>query len=164
MGDVQRYDGEIQNALQVYPQVPEAWLRAVIGAETSYNDVLQDTWEPNAGDFSYGPMQVLMSTARGLGYDVTPAELRSPAINILVGAALIASLLNTAGGHFERMYSAYNSGSADRYLSSDQVRSNVERALTWLGQFQTPAIAGAGLVLVAILGVLWVGPRLKSIL
>jgi soluble lytic murein transglycosylase-like protein len=171
MADLTRYDGPITDALSQYPAVPESWIRAVIGTETSYNDA-PVTWEPKANEYAYGPMQVLLSTAAGLGFNLTPDQLQDPETNILVGTALINSLLPAAGGDFKAMYSAYNSGSVSKYLTSSQVAANVNHALTWLdtvGGYVSAAAASAAatvgdvfgdsstLLWLGILGVLWYG-------
>lgn len=159
--DVARYDREVADAIAVYPTVPADWVKAVIGAESSFLDQDGDTWEPKVGGYAYGPMQVLLSTARGLGgalRNVTPEELRTPAIGILAGTGHLAQLIARYGYDFRRVYSAYNSGDPDRWSTSATVSGNVDRALGWLDQ------VGAGdalFWLMALLGVLVIVPAVK---
>lgn len=147
------YDSEIADAAAAYPDVPADWIRAFIGAETSFN-APPDTWEPKAHEYAYGPMQVLLSTARGLGFPVGAAGLRDSAMNIMAGTALIHSWIPVVGDNFDRAYSAYNSGDPDRYLSSTQVAANVARAREWLNR---SGVAGGAFpwIVAAIVGLWW---------
>lgn len=122
LGETSAYDDYIRNAAFLW-DVPEHWIRAVIETESS--------WRPNvhnAGD-GYGLMQVLLSTARGLGYDGPAEGLFDPRVNIELGTQLLGQLRAAYGDSFERVYSAYNSGRPDLYLTSRQVANNVNRAL-----------------------------------
>src|SRR5438034_7663401 len=86
-------------------QVPEAWIRAVIQTESSWNPSAHPS--PNDG---YGLMQVLRTTAIALGYTGVPEGLFDPQINIDLGTKLLAELRSTYGENAARVYSAYNSG------------------------------------------------------
>jgi soluble lytic murein transglycosylase-like protein len=124
--------------------IPLAWLKAVIGAETSFEIPAPNRWEPNVNGYAYGPMQILLSTAQQFYPGMTAAELELPDTNVDVGAAFIRYLMDRYGDDFQRVYSAYNSGRPDSWEASAQVRSNVERALTWLEQFVPAGIVEAG--------------------
>lgn len=168
MGDTTRYDPAVAAAVAQFTDVPFSWVKAVIGAESSFNDVAPQ-WAPLAGEYSYGPMQVLLSTAQGIGFQISADQLQDPTENILVGTAFISSLGET---DFSAMYSAYNSGSDLAYLSSSQVASNVQRALGWLQQFGGPTTnpnpsGGSGDVVfaVALVAAVWfLWPRRKAVL
>lgn len=134
MADTSVYDPIVAAAAAAFA-VPAEWIKAVIGAETSFSTPAPDTWESRAGEYSYGPMQVLLSTARRLGFPGTAANLADPAGNIPVGALDLASLRNRFGDDFRLVYSAYNSGDPNAWQTSAQVAANVQRALTWLNQF-----------------------------
>ncbi len=125
------YDGLIMSAAQAYA-VPFEWIKAIIGAESDFN--------PNAyrrepsGVASYGLMQILDKTAAGLGYTGDLAGLYDPAVNIDLGAKLLSQLRGAYGDDFRAVYSAYNSGSATKYLTNGTVATHVARAVSYLDQ------------------------------
>lgn len=147
------YDNLVEAAAAAHA-VPAAWIKAVIGAETSFAVPAPRRWEPKVNEYAYGPMQILLSTARGLGFGGTGADLEQPAINIDVGADYLSRIRGDYGNDFRRVYSAYNSGNPDRWLTSDQVRANVDRAMGWLGKFETGA-SGFGLLVILAAGAWW---------
>jgi soluble lytic murein transglycosylase-like protein len=114
--------------------VPEEWIKAVILTESSGNPQAY-RYEPKLQDASYGLMQLLYSTAKGLGYQGPAAGLYDPETNIKLGSRLLGQLKQRYGDSFPRVYSAYNSGRPDLYLSSTQVWNNVQRALNNLAQY-----------------------------
>lgn len=180
MTDTTRYDAAIDAARLRYPLVPEAWVKAVIGTESSFQNI-DRTWEGAVQEYSYGPMQVLESTAAALGID--RATLQTLYGSILAGTAYLAQLIGRYGLDFRAVYSAYNSGRPDGWSLSSQVRANVDRALGWLDQVNSDIYeAGAEIVgeledaaqsvaedplnpaitLIAIGGVLWVASRARK--
>jgi len=131
----ERFDEIISRAAERYG-VPFEWLKAIIGTESSFNPRAYRA-EPSIRDASYGLMQLLERTARALGFEGTMDELYDPEVNIMLGAKLIGEeLIPRCGATFESVYSAYNSGSCGKYLSSSEVARNVERAVVWLGQVE----------------------------
>lgn len=114
--------------------VPESWIKAVIMTESSGNPRAFRA-EPKINDGSYGLMQLLLRTARGLGFTGESAQLFDPDTNIRYGTQLLADLRRRFGANFQRVYSAYNSGNPDLYLTSAQVKLNVDRASGWLKTF-----------------------------
>ena len=150
------FDGLISAASGRY-SVPFTWIKAVIGTESNFDPQAYRA-EPRINDASYGLMQLLAGTARGLGYSGSINGLYDPATNINLGTKLLADLRGRYGADFRRVYSAYNSGSPDRWETSDQVRHNVERAEEWLLSVleEYPAAAAGGFGLVVAIGVgLW---------
>lgn len=144
--------------------IPFQWIKAVIGTESNFNPDAYRA-EPQINDASYGLMQILSRTARGLGFSGDPDDLFDPAINIELGSKLLAQLRRSYGEDFRRIYSAYNSGNPDRWETSSQVARNVNRALDWLSRVTaehpeavTIAASGAGLVLL-VLGLVWFAMR-----
>lgn len=111
--------------------VPFLWIKAIIGTESSFNPNAYRA-EPQINDASRGLMQVLEKTARGLGYAGPVEDLFNPAVSIDLGTRLLKDLMERYGTDFREIYSAYNSGSPTRYLTSSQVATNVQRAVTWL--------------------------------
>ncbi len=81
--------------------------RGVLHAE-GWRPGLPPTWEPNVEEYSYGPMQILGSTARGEGYTGPLPALNTPAVGMRYGVRYLARQL--------RRYpvceavSAYNAG------------------------------------------------------
>lgn len=153
------YDDLIEEAANTY-RVPFAWVKAVIGTESGFDPKAYRA-EPAISDASYGLMQILYSTARSLGYSGTPEGLFDPRTNIMLGTKYIAQLIERWGMDFKRVYSAYNSGNPDKYLTSAQVARNVNRAVEWLNLVMGvtgPGAGGAGalaVVLAAGLYYLW---------
>lgn len=144
MQDLGFYD-EMAARSAVRYGVPLAYIKAVIGAETSFEvPAPPPTWEPAVGDYSYGAMRILLSTARQFFPSMTAAELQFPEANVEAGAAYIRNLMDRYGDDFQSVYSAYNSGNPDRWKTSDQVRANVTRAVSWLRRFLTDGIDAAG--------------------
>jgi len=145
--------------------VPFAWIKAIIGAESDFNpDAYRP--EPQINDGSYGLMQLLYKTARGLGYTGQSSGLYDPLINITLGAKLLAQLRRAYGDNFSRVYSAYNSGKPDLYLTSNAVAAHVNRAKSYLEQVEAsityvypddggsaPEGGGAGLDMFAIVAI-----------
>ena len=146
------FDEEIAGASSRYV-VPPEWIKAVIQVESN--------WDPNAvnlsdpGGGAWGLMQLLLTTARGLGYTGTAQGLLDPAMNIEYGTRLLAQLKTQYGTDFRRIYSAYNSGNPDLWQTSTEVYANVMEAMDALQLYisQNPGVSiGIGLVvLVAIL-------------
>lgn len=133
------YDAFITASSQRY-NIPESWIRAVIAVESSGNPRAFRP-EPGISDASYGLMQLLYGTARGLGYAGTPDGLFDPATNIDLGTKYLAQLRNSYGD-FKRVLSAYNSGGPDNYTSNPQVAAYVQKVMNAL-----PGIGGGFVVL-----------------
>lgn len=89
--------------------VDPAIILAVIGTESSF-DPRAYRAEPQINDASYGLMQLLMKTAKGLGFTGTTADLYDPLRNIELGTKLLNQLLNARGGDVDAAISAYNGG------------------------------------------------------
>jgi len=133
------FDTEIATSARLY-NVPETWVRAVIETESS--------WKPNAfraepkiNDASYGLMQLLYRTAQNLGYTGTRDGLYDPIVNIDLGTKLLGQLRALYGDDFQRVYSAYNSGSPDRWLTSTEVGRNVSRAVDNLSKWISAGVS-----------------------
>lgn len=127
--------------------VPAAWVYAIIGAESGdvrtfqFRDIVEPTWEGKVGEYSWGPMQILESTARDMGFTGAAVDLTAPAVSIPFAVKYVGRLARQFGD-FRSVYSAYNSGNPDAWRSSSQVAANVARASTWLKHFQPRALAG----------------------
>lgn len=131
------YDSIIQRYAPMFG-VPATFVAAVIETESG-GDPRAYRAEPQLQDASRGLMQLLYSTASGLGYGGVPDGLYDPDTNIFFGTKLLADLRRRYGTDPRRVYSAYNSGSPDRWLTSATVAANVERFMRILNAQETAA-------------------------
>jgi soluble lytic murein transglycosylase-like protein len=132
------FDDLIQQSSDQY-QVPASWIQAIIDVESAW-DPNAYREEPSIHDASYGLMQLLGSTARGLGFQDDLNGLYDPRTNIDLGTQLLAQLRHRWGDDFRSIYSAYNSGKPDLWQTSQQVAANVERAVASLQKYLTQAV------------------------
>lgn len=110
---------------QAAGQVSPALLEAIARTESSLNPN-QKVWEPKVGEYSYGLMGILESTARGLGYTGPADGLKDPMINIALGAQLAGEIIQRQGGLIlTDFYSEWNSGRPSVWEQSTQVATNV---------------------------------------
>lgn len=85
------YNAEFLKASQA-TGVPVSVIKGVAAVESAFNaKAFRD--EPKIGDASYGLMQILYKTAKGMGYQGAPAGLADPAVNALYGAKYLRGLL-----------------------------------------------------------------------
>lgn len=98
------------------------WILAVIQTESSGNPAaLGDQGR------SYGLMQVQLATARALGFRGEPEDLLLPDANVFFGTKVLADIVRRIGSaDVRRVYSEYNSGRPDLYLTSWEVAAHVE--------------------------------------
>lgn len=159
------FDDFIQQAGQSF-NVPESWIRATIDVESNWNpDAYRQ--EAKLNDASYGLMQVLETTARGLGFTGDVNELFDPETSITWGTKLLGDLRRQWGDDFRLVYSAYNSGNPHLWQTSPEVAANVERALKALEKYVVQTVGTvtggsefpvAGLVVLVLLW-MWAGKR-----
>lgn len=102
------FEGAIQQAAATFGLDADL-LRAVIWKE-SKGDPLAVRFEPRIPDTSYGLMQVLLGTARSLGFAGSMQELLDPATNIAVGTQYLRSRFDEYLD-FRLAVASYNSGS-----------------------------------------------------
>lgn len=145
------YDDLISRSAIQY-QVPEPWIRAVIATESS--------WRPNviSDDGGYGLMQLMPVTAAGLGYVGTLAGLLDPATNIDLGTKLLGQLRKRWGDDIQAVYSAYNSGGGNNYLSNPTVAQHVQNFLRHFESViaENPVVASTGAFSsILVLLILW---------
>lgn len=148
------FDETIASAAAIN-NIPQEWIKAVIQVESNWNPDAVNMGDPGGG--AWGLMQILLSTARGLGYIGSGAGLLDPGVNIQYGARLLGQLKTQYGTDFRRIYSAYNSGNPDRWQTSQEVYNNVMRAMEALGSFlaQNPGISAGALAIVVLLVILF---------
>lgn len=97
-----------------------AAVKALIGTESAFKPEAT-RGEPQIGDASIGLMQLLVSTARDLGYPglagdkATLSGLYTPSTNIYLGAKLLHRLLGQTRGDLDAAVSAYNGGYRPTY-------------------------------------------------
>ena len=102
------YDEIVQEKAQKY-DVPAPLIKAVIAQESAFKaEALRE--EPQIRTRSRGLMQLLETTASGLGFRGIPIELHDPEKNIELGTKLLAQNFKTANGNWDVALSAYNAG------------------------------------------------------
>lgn len=131
--------------------VPESWIGAVIQTESSGNPNAVNSTDPGG---SRGLMQISGPTAKA--YGITDlSTLFNPAINIDTGAHILHDLRQKYGEDLRRVYSAYNSGNPDLWMTSAQVSNNVGRVMSALGDWTAAHPIGDATIGVLALLVLW---------
>jgi soluble lytic murein transglycosylase-like protein len=149
--------------------VPTELVRAIIVRESGSGDPLTvdtlakrtETVGAMKGHTSYGLMQVLDSTAAGLGLTGDPTALFIPEIGISYGVKYLASQLKRYGGDVPRAIAAYNAGSVFKRSDGSFVNQSyvdfVTEKMQEFGQLVAQAARTSGptaLVLVVLLLVL----------
>lgn len=92
-----------------------AELMAFCQIESSFNPHAYRA-EPRIGDASYGLMQTLVRTARGVGFTGAPTDLYRPEISVHCGLAVLIDTVNVLGDLLDRdpetveIVAAYNAG------------------------------------------------------
>lgn len=131
--------------------VPVSLVKAHIAAESAFNPGAYKA-EPKLNDASRGLAQVLLSTARALGYQGAAGDdttrtggLYDPYINVPLAVRLMRDNLDRAGGKVDVAVSAYNAGfSAIRPGDGKRTSTNgpfinqayVDRVLNYMAYFQ----------------------------
>jgi len=141
--------------------VDKALIHAVIEKETLHGALpITGTREPN-GHYSYGPMQVMDSTAAQHGIN-DPTTLAIPSIGIRIGTFELARLLKLFPGDTPRAIAAYNAGAGNAARNSAGLffnQSYVNAVLGFWNQFRTAlgpaASASAPVVLVLAAAAAW---------
>ena len=147
------YEIQTQNSAVKYG-VPVPWIQAVIEVESNW---VATAHSANDG---YGLMQLLLTTAQGLGYTGTAQGLFDPTTNIDLGTKFLAQLRGFYGDDFQRVYSHYNSGKPDAYLTNPIVADHVAKAVAALTKYINLAVTtvtgnpGASLIVIIIAGYL----------
>jgi soluble lytic murein transglycosylase-like protein len=131
------YDGLIQQAASDNSLDP-ALIKGIIAQESNFVARAYRA-EPQINDASYGLMQLLYQTAKGMGYTGTAQGLFDPATNIQYGAAFLSDLIrqsDNAGYGVESAISAYNAGfSSDRPGDGKRATNRVDGYVTDGSQF-----------------------------
>lgn len=110
-------------------------VKAVISAESGWNPTAYRA-EPQINDASYGLMQILLATARGLQPSVTAEQLADPSVNIALGTRYLAQQLNRFG--YPAALAAYNGGpgNVSRWLAGTHPQqANVDRYVATVDSF-----------------------------
>ena len=99
----------------VFYGIDPAIVSAIIMRESSGNASAK-TWEPNANQYSYGLMQILESTARGLGFNASmDVFLTDPDFDIYYGTMLLNQLKKRFPNDLIRIIAYYNAGNPEIY-------------------------------------------------
>lgn len=106
--------------------IEPAWIKATIKTESNW-DVNASRFEAHKGDASWGLMQLLLSTARGVlsKPDLTTTQLIQPRVNIEAGVKFLSQLWSRFGNMRDAI-AAYNAGSPrlnaqGKYVNQDYV-------------------------------------------
>jgi len=144
--------------------VDPALVHAVIQRESSHADTSANgTLEPN-GHRSYGPMQVLDTTAQAHGIN-DPRTLVVPSIGIRIGTFELARLLRLYPGDTARAVAAYNAGQGNSARNAQGRFFNqpyVDAVLSFWRQYVQPtavAAAPVAALLAAAVILLFLGRR-----
>lgn len=118
--------------------IEPAWIKAHIKAESNW-DVNASRFEAHKGDASWGLMQLLLVTARGVLGDLnlSTTQLINPKVNIEAGTKFLSQLWSRFGNMRDAI-AAYNAGSPrltaqGKYINQDyvdKVTKNYERYKT----------------------------------
>ena len=92
--------------------IDEALVKAIIKTESNW-DVNASRYEAHKGDASWGLMQLLLATARGVlgNNNLTTTQLIQPRVNIEAGTKLMAQNIARYKGIIPDAIAAYNAGS-----------------------------------------------------
>ena len=106
--------------------IDPAWIKSHIKAESNW-DVNASRFEAHKGDASWGLMQLLLVTARGVLGDtnLTTTQLINPRVNIEAGTKFLSQLWSRFGNMRDAI-AAYNAGSPrlnaqGKYVNQDYV-------------------------------------------
>ena len=164
-----KWDAEVSAAVSAARRLygvalDPALVHAVIEKETLHGRLsITGTKEPN-GHYSYGPMQVLDTTAAMHGI-TEPATLAVPSIGIRIGTYELARLVRLFPGDTARAVAAYNAGSGNAERSTVPGKffnqSYVDAVLGFWQQYRGPLAVGAGILvgLAAIVALVVVARR-----
>lgn len=108
------YDAIIDDAIAASGGVVSRPLvKAIIAVESAFNPKAYRV-EVKISDASRGLMQILLRTARGVGFTGDPAELFDPKTNITYGVKFLSNLVRSKNGDMLAAISAYNNGNGKR--------------------------------------------------
>jgi Transglycosylase SLT domain len=111
------YDGLLQSAANLYG-VDWNFLKAIVAAESGFNaQAIRHELSHTPPDASYGLMQILGATAKGLGFSGDPTLLFDPATNVNYGALYVGKQWARYGGDPGSVAASYNAGTA--YKNTD---------------------------------------------
>lgn len=144
-----RYDPIVDRAAQKHG-ISQALVKAMIFAECSFLEGEKHQCRDEGWDRSWGPMHVLGSTARGLGFQGDPRQLMAdPALGIEYGTRYLARLLaqfgdpllavaayNAGPGRVAELLERYGQGFYDIEAHMPKItRAYVERVFAYRNQF-----------------------------
>lgn len=118
-----KYDAIIRSASIEY-KIDYNLIKAIITIESAWKPDAK-RHEPKINDTSYGLMQVLVKTAKWVtnNQKITPAQLKDPTLNILVGVRYLA-YLKKKYKTMDNTIAAYNAGKPIRSKKDPRVYIN----------------------------------------
>lgn len=108
---------DLQSALSV---VRTNSLLAIIAWETCGNPDAK-TWESTVSEYSWGLMQILLSTAKQFQSNITGEALLDPFVNIGIGKKCVEDIITRHGCYdLQTIYAHYNGGTNPPRISYDR--------------------------------------------
>lgn len=101
------YDNDI-NLITKRLNIPAPLIKAFIAIESAFNPQAYK-YEAHRKDASYGLIQILYNTAKGIGFKGVPDDLYSPPVNINWAGKYIKYLIDTYKD-YDKVFAAYNMG------------------------------------------------------
>jgi soluble lytic murein transglycosylase-like protein len=140
--------------------IPREVVLAIIDRESYPRYNANSYRKEPSGRESFGLMQVLDTTAQGLGF--APAALLDPVTGIVAGASYLGNQLKRYKGDITKAVAAYNAGSArpdgkGGYVTTPgYVDFVLGRVQYWLAQAASSPAAPVALLAAVALGTLWI--------
>src|SRR5689334_16335562 len=152
-----KFDAEVNRAIAYWAPlvgvaIDSRLVHAIIQKESSHG--AQSVTAESGNRFSYGPMMVLDSTARGYGV-ADPAALQDPALGIWWGVRYLADQLRHFPGDVAAAVAAYNAGQGNAHRNAAGRFPNqgyVDAVLGWWRIYGGGGIGLAGAVLSLVIG------------
>jgi soluble lytic murein transglycosylase-like protein len=136
--------------------VPPVLVLAIIDRESYPRYNAASFRQESNGQASYGLMQILLSTARDLGFTGAPTDLFQPEKGVYYGTLYLARQLKRYHGDTTKAVAAYNAGSArpdgkGGYITTPgYVEFVLDRLKFWLAQAASHPAATAAVALVIV--------------
>ncbi len=101
----------IVNQWQVlyFNNIPQSLVLGQIKQESNFI-INAERYEPHLNDSSIGLMQILLSTAKGIGFTGTKKDLFKPEVNIFYGMKYLNKLYKQCKGNWQCTIMSYNEG------------------------------------------------------
>lgn len=122
-------------------KIPADLIRAVIWVE-SRGDPNAERYERKLDDTSWGLMQILLGTAKEMGFTKGAPELLKPEVNLHFGCKYLTKQLSRYGGDIPSAIAAYNAGGAYKRRGVFVNQPHVNKVMSAYKSLQKYAEAG----------------------